>query len=1012
MKQITIVHLADLHVSEAQAAEFKKRSRAFIADLEYLKIIPDLVIISGDVSFSGKKAQYDIVRSELLVPLCKKMHLDNKRVVLAMGNHDIDRSLVDNVFETGLLATVRNGDYKPLMDDAKFHNMEGAFIDFCMTNGYAHGPVEVYTFDRLKIGVAVLNSTRLCLSKDCQPGSLRIPIESVNSCLEPLEDCAFRIATFHHPFNWFVEDDTDSTIGEIKHSFDLILNGHIHDSRAEGVVSPNASYLQATVSSFFKGSAKRTLGVEGYSIYQIDPREKIMKGIFRKYAHARHEFDKDTDSARDGTGEYKLPCCSLARQSDYALWTQSDKIRDVIKGTLEKNASIVQQLNQPIYVEPNIYSAVLNSHGEIRTKIVSSTSFNEHICIFHAGPDVGSTTFFQKWCCDLNEKCEIAVIVDAKDLSNVKTEKHLLGIIKRNYHLDASEEDILQHMTLVVDEFHSTNSEDIIRIIGLCKRVRHLIFCVKSSILFDALLRGNTRSDIAFYEFRYWSANKVKEFILKYAESFGNNLSNLDSAVRFIVHSFSHTDLPVTPFLVGMYLRIFFEGNGILTSLNFVDLLERMETNSFSQVGTRSTLQTKHYYRKFLAIVATRCQEAQSLIVDRKQVENDFQGFIDRIGVDADVAQYPLPLITAGILITPNEKTIGFSCYAFFRYYLALSFEGEEEKLLAMLGTIGDIQAVGDAVPYYIHKHRGCKKLCDEILLLLKESMHPLHEVFPKDLDCYAKEILSPVIGNGNAEEAANRIQQMNEDNAAIDQDFELRQAESHKEEEWGLKRIPAQSEIDRVSQNIVVLRILYNVFRNLEEVEFQDKCATLDAILSLHSASIMQMIKCFSELVKGFDKLTSLFAYLVSIWGSGFLSEHIASDTLKKVVCEVHDKTDNPLKKFLLICIMIELGMSEAIDKLVSLVLETESTSILEMSFYKIKECLIRYDKRKIPSSLIDAFKQIYNTKARREGESKRQSDRVYGIEINAIQKWHIQHWQERLAGKTGDLDILLKGT
>ena len=524
------------------------------------------------------------------------------------------------------------------------------------------------------------------------------------------------------------------------------------------------------------------------------------------------------------------------------------------------------------------------------------------------------------------------------------------------------------------------------------------------------MVRGNTSNDIGFYEFKYWRANKLKEFISKYISSVGLNLSNVDSAVRFIVHSFSHTDLPVTPFLVGMYLRIFFEGNGVLTSLNFVDLLERMESNSLSTGTSKSSAYSKHYYRRFLALVATKCQESQSLSVNRKSVETEFQRYIDKIGIEVDAEKYPTPLIAAGILIAPDEHTIGFSCYAFFRYYLAISFEGAEDKLLASLGTLGDVQSVGDAVPYYIHKHRDCKKLCDDIIHLLKANMPSLHEVYPEELDRYAKDILSPIAEKDSAEVVANRVKEINLSEEEINKDFESRQEASRTEEEYGLKRIPAQNTIDKVSLNIYVLRILYNVFRNLEEVEYEEKCRTLDEILILHLAGIMQMIELFSEVVKGFEKLTSLFAYLVAIWGSGFLSEHIASDTLKKVIREVHNNTKNPLKRFLLICIMAELGMEEYIDDLVNLVSETDSTSITEMSYYKIKECLVRCDKQRIPSALSEAFKRIYRIKAGRDGESKRKSDYVFNITISDIQKHHVRYWSEKLAGKTSDLEVLIQ--
>lgn len=366
MKKITIVHLADMHVSVTQVAEFKKRANAFLDDLKDLNIFPDLVTISGDLSFSGKKEQYDIVQKYLLAPLCKKMDLEPRNIVIGMGNHDIDRSKVDKVLENGILSMVKNGDYSPLTDDGKYKDIESAFIDFCASYGYSCKPVEVFDFEGLKVGIAVFNSTRLCLSRDCKKSEIRIPIETVNKCVEQIEDCAFRMAMFHHPFDWFAEDDPDSTISELKHSFDLILNGHIHENQSEGVSSPNASYLQAVVSSFFKGTARQTVGIEGYSIYQIDPNEMKMFGTFRKYAHLRHEFDKDTDSARDGFGEYNLPNSSLVRQKNFIALQQSGKVQNVIKSLLDKSSFSVQQISCPVYVEPNVYSVSVNSTGEIK----------------------------------------------------------------------------------------------------------------------------------------------------------------------------------------------------------------------------------------------------------------------------------------------------------------------------------------------------------------------------------------------------------------------------------------------------------------------------------------------------------------------------------------------------------------------------------------------------------------------------------------------------------------------
>jgi 3',5'-cyclic AMP phosphodiesterase CpdA len=108
-----IIHLADIHfgrdhcfsAGDKDGVEYLTKgslAESLIDDIKSIGSTPDLVIVSGDLTSSGGRQEYN--EAELfLKELSQKLNLDTSRFLIVPGNHD--------VFWGADPATVSNGDY-------------------------------------------------------------------------------------------------------------------------------------------------------------------------------------------------------------------------------------------------------------------------------------------------------------------------------------------------------------------------------------------------------------------------------------------------------------------------------------------------------------------------------------------------------------------------------------------------------------------------------------------------------------------------------------------------------------------------------------------------------------------------------------------------------------------------------------------------------------------------------------------------------------------------------------
>jgi predicted MPP superfamily phosphohydrolase len=238
------INLSDIHIKTDVNEMILTKLEEFNGYIETLRqkggFENVVVMISGDIAFSGIKEEYD-----LLKPILTKI-AESAKILLCPGNHDHDFS---NSSKTRL--TMLKTPLEDIEDDLIEFVTKGQAEYFAFESVVSSlQPTKKSNLSNLyevsdKINIQSLN-TAWCSSLKEKGGTLKLPI---NKILTP-KDEKINILFFHHPLSWFEPNNQKEIRNYITDSFDIIITGHEHIADSFKVTTENTTSLMIESISF------------------------------------------------------------------------------------------------------------------------------------------------------------------------------------------------------------------------------------------------------------------------------------------------------------------------------------------------------------------------------------------------------------------------------------------------------------------------------------------------------------------------------------------------------------------------------------------------------------------------------------------------------------------------------------------------------------------------------------------------------------------------------------------
>lgn len=322
-----IVHLSDIHFSAQNADHFAQYYvKAICNDLIEMNKIKKIeaVCLTGDLvdkggsSFEKTQESYDIFLKEFWNPIAQKVGISNEILFMIPGNHDINEKKINSFYEKGLLDEIksvqdidkyvtnyntdenmgikRQEDYKAF--ERKFYESSANSL---VTDFESY---HVINSSIGKVGFACINTSWRCSTK-LADNKLMFGTVQIRRAAKYLKDngCEFIIGLMHHPLEFFNEAEKDEAMNMLRNlDYNAVLFGHTHKGKTNFLVGNDGNLFISTARTGFSNPAQEIEKYKsGYTILDFNFDSLEVDCHYRKYIHARFEFDKDTELAKDGT---------------------------------------------------------------------------------------------------------------------------------------------------------------------------------------------------------------------------------------------------------------------------------------------------------------------------------------------------------------------------------------------------------------------------------------------------------------------------------------------------------------------------------------------------------------------------------------------------------------------------------------------------------------------------------------------------------------------------------------
>lgn len=474
---IRIIHLSDFHLNKQNLDDWNSYIKPALFIQLKNKIDPQntFIVCTGDLIDKGGKDypniknSFDDFRINVIDSICNEFSLPINHFLIVPGNHDIKRSEDTAIVEAGCKAhfeqnyanvmefmrnALENGQQEGIRRILPYKNFENTiYQDVINSSKSTFGTAFKYDLNGETVGFSCLNSSWRAYGDD-DTNTLIIGEQQLQDCTKYVADCSVKIALVHHPLDWLLLSERSTIQNHIYKDYDLILIGHVHESKTTTQTGFTGSIfinIAPSCTSDIRSNSKAFSN--GFTIIEYDKTNKEIDCFYYKYQHSLKEFIINTDIVENGRYSGKIPnpnssstkqiiekSLEFIKQEQYPI--MSDHV-------LAQKANVAKTISEAYVFPPIIDANSTSNKDEILSSLNEITKDRNHF-MFFGSQEIGKTTLLYRLVYEYIEEYahlrKIPIYIDLDNIGN----KDIITVIKSYLSCSTEEAKILLSENLIV----------------------------------------------------------------------------------------------------------------------------------------------------------------------------------------------------------------------------------------------------------------------------------------------------------------------------------------------------------------------------------------------------------------------------------------------------------------------------------------------------------------------------------------------------------------------------------
>lgn len=1002
-RRIGILHLSDIHISLNNQKTIERLVGLLQKDIALLQaekcVVIKMVCISGDLINSGDNAneELDLALGSFLQPLMNILKLSEDSIFIVPGNHEVKRNSIVNYIESGLESTLvsenKIDEFLTSIDDYSLERILYFDKDFARLFGgtpiWENSLARTYIthIEPLTIGVSCINSAwRSTGIGDAERGKMVVGRKQIIDSYESIHRADIKICMLHHPFDWLVGDDKIA-VEKCINQFDIVLNGHIHESETKIYTSFNGQTLFNTCGKFDATSDI----YNGYSIIAINPYNKNCDIILRQYMDfPRNCFDAALSVMKNGL----FTTCLSSKDNNLALaydishsienrfldYANSYFVSNVTAGKVLKSfddSFIIPEFNR--YSEYEKETLIdTDEKDETPDEITLDEICRSRKNILLLGrKEIGKTTVLHYltkfYLFNFNAVKSVPIIINILYIDYSGKNVITRAIHKFiNQYCESSDafsmknvEDILRDglCTIMFDNFESVTPAQLDKINVFLQEYpsNRFIFAEKENIS-SRYVRDIEVIPGCDYETVHicsLSKHQIRSIAIQ-------NFSSGDSSniVDKILLCFKKTTLPRTPFVLSLILSLC--DTAEFTPINEAVIMEQFMEYLLEKSDPLEAYSNTYDFRikeDFLMHLVTYMNDRNKFCLSILEFEHVLSKYHEEIGFSISDTKFDRLFFEKGVLVR-TELLVTFRYNCMVEYYLAKKAQHSPEFLSQIMSNRNYLNYTNELL-YFTGLNRQNKEIVSILQEELSQYFERLKDLVPSldeynigiDISFPEDRFPEKIRESKLSQEQSDKLQNT-KDNSEVRIPEELDKQIAHEEMDafintllvYGnclknLELLPKECKEEMYDYYILGLCIMLGIFKCSTEEFFNEKIYNMEQFPKKYSQKDMNEIKA---LMKDVLKI-SLPLILQNI-----ALENIGTTKLK---CIIEDKfkvkNRSEFSKFFSVFLYCDLRLPGLQNALKNYCTDAKDKSLLKIIFFK----LLYYYRFRYFSSSLDPF-------------------------------------------------------